>query len=145
MILETTYKNKDTKKRINDTVGRPFSFMDSLKMRGIGSKRMIIDQVSPNLDVYLNTVADVNYGNIELRPNGILIAIIKGLRNFTWVIPYYQFNFYKTNGVSIHAQGRFVHFKKNKTLQENKAFFDKLIRLKIEYDEKYPHIDSIDL
>lgn len=145
MILETTYKSKNNKELIDDLIGSSFSLMDILKLRGIGSKRMVIDEVSPNLQGYLNTVTDVNYGNIELRPNGVLIAINKGLKNFIWVIPYYQFNFYKTNGVSIHAQGRFVHFKNNRTLKENKAFFDKMIKFKVEYDQRYPHIDTIDL
>lgn len=143
MILETTYANKNNKKLINDLVGKPFSFLESLKLKGIGSKRMIIDDVSPNLKSYLNLVSDINYGSIELRPNGILIAINKGLKNYTWVIPYYQFYLYKTNGISIHAQGRFIHFKNNRTHKENSAFFDKLMRLKVDYDHRFPHVDSI--
>ena len=143
MILETTYSSKENKKIINDLVGKPFSFFEAVKMKGIGSKRMIIDDVSPNLRKYLNTVSDLSYGSIELRPRGILLAINKGLRNFTWVIPYYHFYMYKTNGVSIHAQGKFVHFKNNRTHKENKPFFSKLTRLKAEYDERFPHIDMI--
>jgi len=143
MLLETTYRNKKNKKLINDMVGKPFSLLSSFKLNGIGSKRMIIEDVSPSLKKYLNTVSDINYGSIELRPIGILIAINKGLQNFTWVIPYYQFYLYKTNGISIHAQGKFVHFKNNRTHQENTSFFKKLIRLKTEYDQRFPHIDSI--
>ncbi len=86
---------------------------------------------------YLNTVSDVNYANIELRPIGILILINKGLKNYTWVIPYYQLVIYKTNGSSIHAQGRFIHFRNNKTFKENKSFFDKLLDLKIQYESQY--------
>ncbi|GAA4272452.1 hypothetical protein U6A24_10105 [Aquimarina gracilis] len=143
MILETTYSSKENKKIINDLVGKPFSFVKAFKMNGIGSKRMIIDDVSPNLRKYLNTVSDLSYGSIELRPKGILLAINKGLRNFTWIIPYYQFYMYKTNGVSIHAQGKFVHFKNNRTHKENKSFFLKLSKLKVEYDERFPHIDTL--
>ncbi len=143
MVLETTYASKSNKEIINDLVGKPFSFLQSLKLNGIGSKRMVIDEVSPNLRPYLNVISDINYGSIELRPNGILIAINKGLRNFTWIIPYYQFYIYKTNGVSIHAQGRFVHFKNNITHKENSTFFEKLIRLKVDYDLRFPHVDSI--
>ena len=74
---------------------------------------MIIDEVSPNMKFMLNTIADLNYGSIELRPNGILLRITQGLKNFTWIIPYYQLVIYKVNGSSIHAQGRFVHFRDN--------------------------------
>ncbi|TSE04671.1 MULTISPECIES: hypothetical protein [Aquimarina] len=143
MVLETTYTNKDTRKTINNLIGKPFSFLQRLKLNGIGSKRMIIQEVSPNLKSYLNTVSDLNYGNIELRPNGILIGINKGLKNYTWVIPYYQFYLYKTNGISIHAQGRFIHFKNNRTHKENASFFEKLIHLKADYDLRFPHVDSI--
>ena len=135
--METTHANKDQDELINDLVGKPFTFLQSLRMKGIGSKRMIIDDVSPNMKSYLNTVSDVNYANIELRPIGILIRINKVLKNYTWVIPYYQLVIYKTNGSSIHAQGRFIHFRNNKTFKENKSFFDKLLDLKIKYESQY--------
>lgn len=143
MILETTYANKGNKKIINDLIGKPFSLLQRLKLNGIGSKRMIIGEVSPNLKTYLNTVSDINYGSIELRPNGILIAINKGLKNYVWVVPYYQFYLYKTEVVSIHAQGRFISFKNNRTFKENTSFFDKLTQLKVDYDLRFPHVDSI--
>ena len=92
---------------------------------------------------YLNKVADVNYANIALRPKGFLILINKGLKNYTWVIPYYQCYLYMTTGISIHAQGRFIHFKNNRTYQENKAFLEKLSFLKLEYELIHPHIDTI--
>lgn len=137
MVLNTTHTNKENKELLNALVGKAYSFLQSLKLKGVGSKRMVIDNVSPNLKHLLNTVSDVNYTNIELRPKGILIHITKGLQNFTWAIPYYQLVIYKADGSSIHAQGRFVHFKNNKMLKENKLFFDKLLNEKIKFDEQY--------
>ena len=137
MILNSTYKNKDDKNLIEDLVGKPFSFFEAFKIGGVGSKRMIIEQVSPNLSIYLNKVSDVNYANIELRTGGILIYINKGLKNFNWVIPYYQLVIYKTNGASIHAQGCFIHFRNDKTFKENRSFFNKMLSEKIKYDEQY--------
>ncbi len=137
MLVETTYDNKENKELINDLVGKPFSLLQSIKMNGIGSKRMIVDDVSPNMNSVINAVSDINYANIELRPKGILILINKGLKNFTWIIPYYQLVMYKVNGSSIHAQGRFIHFKNNKTFKENKSFFNKLMDQKIKYDMQY--------
>ena len=98
---------------------------------------MFIDDVSPNLKQYLNTISDVNYANIELRSAGIIIYINKGLENFTWAIPSYQLVIYKTNGASIHAQGKFIHFKNSKTFKENKSFFDKMLDEKVKYDIQY--------
>ena len=137
MVINTTHKNKENDQIIEDLVGKNFSLMQKLKMKGVGSKRMIIEKVSPNLNSLLNIVADINYANIELRPNGILVLINRGLKNFTWVIPYYHLVIYKTNGASIHAQGRFINFKNNKTFKENKSFFDKMLNEKVKYDKTY--------
>lgn len=137
MVLNTTHTNKENKELLNALVGKAYSFLQSLKLKGVGSKRMVIDNVSPNLNHLLNTVSDINYTNIELRPKGILIHITKGLQNFTWAIPYYQLVIYKADGSSIHGQGRFIHFKNNKMLKENKLFFDKLLNEKIKFDEQY--------
>ncbi|WP_298895423.1 hypothetical protein [uncultured Psychroserpens sp.] len=137
MILDSTHSNKEHKKIIVDLIGKPFSFFEALKMKGIGSKRMIIEDVSPNMTQYLNKVSDINYANIEMRSHGILIYINKGLKNFTWIIPYYQLVIYKTNGTSIHAQGKYIHFRNSKTFKENKQFFDKLLQAKVKYDEQF--------
>lgn len=137
MLFNTTHTNEEEKELINDCVGHPFSFVKSLKMGGTGSKRMIIDEVSQNLNNLVNKVSDLNYGNIELRPYGILVRINKGLENFAWAIPYRQLVIYKTYGLSIHAQGKFIRFRNNRTFKENKRFFKKMIKLKIEDQDKY--------
>ena len=122
---------------IADLVGGSFSLVQKLKMKGIGSRRMIIDEVSPNMQTIMNRVSDINYANIELRPKGVLVMINQGLKNFTWIIPYYQLVIYKVNGSSLHAQGRFIHFRNSKTFKENKKFFDKLLDEKVKYDMQY--------
>jgi len=137
MIFNTTLKNKDAIATMNDLLGEPYSFMKAIKLGGVGSKRMIIDAVSPGFLKLINAVSDINYGNIELREKGIVIHINKGLKNFSWAIPYYQLHTYKTEGFSIHAQGNFVRFKSNKLLKENKNFIDKIINCKIENNKQY--------
>ena len=143
MIFNTTYKNRDAKATINDLVGKPYSLIESIRKKGVGSKRMIVEDVSPGFKKILNTVSDINYGNIEIRDKGILVHITKGLKNFTWAIPYYQLHLYKTSGFSIHAQGNFVRFKNNLLLKENKKFIDKLVDMKIENNREYMFYDSI--
>ena len=143
MLLDTTHYNPQHKQIIDDLVGRPYTFFQKLKLGGIGSKRMIIDKVSPNMQNVMNTVSDINYGNIELRPNGILVMVTKGLKSYTWAIPYYHLVIYKINGSSIHAQGKFVHFRANKTFNENKKFFGKLYDQKVKYDMQYKMPDAL--
>lgn len=137
MIIDTTHHNKDHKKTFENFVGKPYSFWDSFKRGGVGSKRMIVKQLSPNLSYIINIISDLNYANIELRKKGILIRINKGLKNFTWAIPFYQLVFYKTDFTSIHAQGRFIRFENSKTFKENKKFFENLLAEKIKFDKQY--------
>jgi hypothetical protein len=137
MILNTTHHNPEDKQIISDLVGESFTLVQKFKLKGIGSKRMIIREFSPNMKAMTNKVADINYANIELRPKGILVRINQGLKNFTWIIPFYHLVLYKTNGLSIHAQGKFIHFKNNMTLKENKKFFDKVLDQKVKYDMEY--------
>jgi hypothetical protein len=137
LILDTTYKAKENKRIINDLIGKPYNIIESIKLKGIGSKRMIIEDVSPNLYQYLNSTATLNYANIEIRSAGIIIYINKGLKNYSWIIPFYHLVIYKTNGLSIHAQGNYIHFKNNITFKENKSFFNKLLNEKVKHDLKY--------
>ena len=137
MVLDTTYYNKEHKKSIDNFVGEPYTFFEALKRGGIGSKRMIVENVSPNLKNVLNTVSDINYANIEMRKKGILIHITKGHQNFSWAIPFYHLVIYKTNGMSLHAQGKFIHFKNSRNFEDNKSFFNNLLSEKILFEERY--------
>lgn len=137
MVLDTTHYNKEHKLLIDEFVGQSYSLWEAFKRGGVGSKRMIVDQLSPNLSYISNSISDINYANIELRKKGVLIHITKGLKNFTWAIPFYQLVFYKTNFTSIHAQGKFIHFKNSKTFKENKTFFKNLMQEKIDFDQQY--------
>ncbi|MCA0930911.1 hypothetical protein LCM02_00520 [Lutimonas saemankumensis] len=131
MILNTTYTNKDHDATINEMVGKPFGLWDKIKMSGTGSGRMIITDVSPRLERALLNGPDINYANIELRPKGILVRITRRLDNFTWIIPYYQLYTYLTNGLSIHGQGEFLHFRNDRFLKNNKDFIKKMLNLKV--------------
>jgi len=144
MLFNTTHTNKETAKNIDKIVGTSYTFMQRVRLKGVGSKRMIIEEVSPNLRKVINNISDINYGSIELRTQGILVHITKGQSNFSWAIPFYQLVIYKTNGSSIHAQGKYIHFKNNITFKENRRFFDKLINEKIKFDEqfKFQNLDS---
>ena len=137
MILNTTYTNKDNDATIDNLVGKPYSFFTKLRMKGIGSGRMIIDKVSPKLQRALLNGPDLNYANIELRPKGILVRITRRLDNFTWIIPYYQLYTYMTNGLSIHGQGEFLHFRNDRFYKNNKEFIRKMLNLKVIFTKDY--------
>ena len=141
MILETSHNNKDISLLINDLVGKPFSFIKTIKLKGTVSKRMIIEESSANMKDYLNSTFDATYANIELRPLGILVRIIKGFSNFTWVIPYYQLVMYKGDYSSLYAQGRFIRFRKDEAFKSSKSFLHKLLKYKARYESKYDFLN----
>ncbi|QHI35714.1 hypothetical protein IMCC3317_10610 [Kordia antarctica] len=130
MIVNTTYTDKEASRLIDTHLGEQFTILQRIKLKGIGSKRMIISNVSPKMKSYLNTVDDLNYGSIELRPKGILIHIHKKLNSFSWIVPYYRLHIYTSAYFSIHANGNFIQFNKNKLFKENKAFIEKMIAQK---------------
>ena len=141
MILETSHNNKDISLLINDLVGKPFSFIKTIKLKGTVSKRMIIEESSANMTDYLNSTFDATYASVELRPLGILVRIIKGFSNFTWVIPYYQLVMYKGDYSSLYAQGRFIRFRKDEAFKSSKSFLHKLLVYKARYESKYDFLN----
>lgn len=137
MIFSSTYHDDDIINSIDNIVGQPFSWLKRFKLGGVGSKRMIIKTCSPKFSFIQNKTADINYGNIELRPKGVIVYINKGLETFAWPIPYYKLVVYKTEGLSVHANGSFIKFRPNKTFKENKSFINKLLDQKINFQTNF--------
>ena len=130
MIYNRTYFDKDEAKEINNILGNSFSFLQTLKFRGIGSSRFIIDSVSKKLSHTINEVSDINYCSIELRPNGILVNITQQINLFSWVIPYYKLVIFNSNTFSIHANGSYIKMVKDKNYLNNKKFIAKMLKLR---------------
>jgi hypothetical protein len=129
MIYENTYRNETITQQINDLVGKPYSFLKSIQMGGTGSQRMMIDEVSNHFK-NMTHPTEINYGSLEIRPNGIIFHISKGLQRFVWVIPYYKLVIFKSITLSIHADGKFIKIKKTQFSKKNNSFITKIIDLK---------------
>lgn len=141
MIYNTTYHNEDYLQQSKEVVGKAFRLLERLKMGGIGSGRLMIAEISPKLKLGKLEFSEIDYGNIELRPQGIIVHYTSKLERFSWVIPYFRLNIYNAQTYSIHANGSFIKFEKNKNYKENKKFLEKMADRKIEvlglgyYDE----------
>ena len=133
MIFNTTYNNEDFKIHSKELLGKPFSFLERLKMNGNGSGRFMIYELSEKLYPKQKQFSELNYGNLELRPNGILVHFTNRLERYSWCIPYYKLVVYNASYFSIHAEGNFIKFLKNKNYTENKKFIDKMIDYKNEF------------
>mgnify|MGYP006302395501 CR=1 FL=1 len=133
MIFNTTHNNKDYDIACADMVGKPFNLIQRIKKGGIGSGRLMIYKISPKLHLGSLKFSEIDYGNIELRPKGIIVHYTNKLERFSWIIPYYRLVVYNAQSFSIHANGNFIQFHKNRNYKENKKFLDKLIPLKCDY------------
>ena len=132
MICNRTYFDKEDEKKINEILGDSFSFLQTLKLRGVGSSRFIVHSVSESLSHTINKVSDINYCSIELRPSGIIVNITQQLNLFSWLIPYYKLVIFNSDTFSIHADGSNIKIVKDKNYLNNKNFISKMIKLTTE-------------
>ena len=133
MLFNTSHKNKAYTAKSIELVGKAFSLLEKIKRGGVGSSRLIIKELSTKLQpIHLQTIDD-NFANIELRPNGIIIHFTNRLDRYSWIIPYYRLVVYRTKTFSIHANGHFIKFNKDKNYLANKKFITKMMDSKIEF------------
>lgn len=138
MLFDTSVKDKEVKKEMNDAVGRPFHVIDMF-FRGvgtIGSSRMEVVEHSKLFDKVMRQRKQAVFANIALRPKGIVVVIFIRTSNYSWVIPFRHLSIFKTNLLVIHGQGEFLKLKI--TGDQNKALIEKILKIKNEAsDEGY--------
>ena len=132
-LYNITYKNKETEKEINAEMGKPFGLIEKLKLGGIGSRRMIIENFSEDIKNLKLKVSGIQYANIELRPNGIIVHINQGIYTHAWTIPYFRLSVFNGDFFTIHGGGSHIRFNKEKSWKENKEFLQKIVKLKSEF------------
>lgn len=130
MVFKTTYHNEEFQELSNELLGKRFSLIQKIKMNGVGSGRFIIHELSEKLRPQQIQFSELNYANIELRPNGIIVHFTNRLERFAWVIPYYKLAIFSDTFFSIHADGHFIKLLKNKNFEENKRFIHKMLNHK---------------
>ena len=133
-IYNISYKDKETNKLINEEMGNAYSLIKKLQLGGIGSRRLIIEYFSENMNHLKLKVSGLQYGNIEIRPKGIILHINQGVYTYAWTIPFFRLSIYNGDFFTIHGNGNYIQFNKEKSWKENRNFLQKLIRLKSEYN-----------
>ena len=132
-LYNITYKNKEIENEINAEMGKPFGLIEKLKLGGIGSRRMIIENFSEDIKNLALKVSGIQYANIELRPNGIIVHINQGIYTHAWTIPYFRLSVFNGDFFTIHGGGSHIQFNKEKSWKENKEFLQKIVKLKSEF------------
>ena len=125
MLFNTTYVDNAITREINTLLGKPYSFLRAIQLKGTGSHRMMIEEVSPHFRNVLNANSDINYANIELRPKGVIVHFKKFTEHFSWIIPFYSLSIIQSNSINIHSKGSFIklHLRSKNTI----PFIQKII------------------
>ena len=140
MIYNTTQTNEDYDVALKAYLGKGYSLINKIKMNGIGSQRMMIAELSPKLKPKKIQFSEIDYGNIELRPKGILVHFTNRLDRYSWIIPYHKLIIFNSQFFSIHADGSYIRFLKNRNYIDNRKFISKMIDVK----NKYLNLDYYD-
>ncbi|MDG2279106.1 MAG: hypothetical protein P8L42_00575, partial [Flavicella sp.] len=101
MVFDTTYRNDEYDEQSDRLLGESFRFLEKIRMGGVGSARFVVASLSPKLDLGKLKFSETDYGNIELRPKGIIVHYSRKLERFSWIIPYYKLVIYSANCFSI--------------------------------------------
>ena len=110
MLRNVSYKNDKQEKEINELVGQPFSLLERLKQKGIGSGKLIIIKANKEIESLLVLDQNINQCNIERRPKGIIIYFRVLLETYALIIPYYKLVIFKVDKLdyTIHIDHRFL-------------------------------------
>ena len=137
MIYNLSYNNKDTRRKVDELLGKPFSLRERLRMGGIGSPHMEMAQASVQIDNLLKLDNNRNICNIEMRPNGIILGFRSLLEAYGLIIPYYKLVLFKGEAdiYSIHMDTYRVGIKVRQQDKSIHKFMKKLMNAKAAYDE----------
>jgi hypothetical protein len=134
MIRNITYNNPEVKAEIDRLVGPAFGMWTRFKMKGIGSKRMLIHEASPSIDHWLNMQNTARYCYIELRPNGIIVHFRSILETFGWVVPYHHLSIFRNgNTFHLHGAGEVMKIGGINAFEPDFNFFKKLLDLQTDW------------
>ena len=130
MLVNTSYRNPEIEKKVDNEVGKPFSIKERLILGGVGSPPLEIQSASTSIYNLLSLDNGRNRCNLELRPNGVLLRFRARLDTYTLVIPFYKLVLYKGDFAqySIYRDNHFVKVKADtKAIQK---FFTKILDAK---------------
>lgn len=141
MLFDTSINDKETKRKINQLVGKPFNLIDMFRMGTIGSSRMEIVEHSRLFVNVMSWKKQRVFANIGMRPQGIVVIINVRLSNYTWVIPYHYLSLFKTDLLVIHGQGEYLKLKIHS--DQNKKLIAKILHEKNQLETSQNYFGGI--
>lgn len=140
MIYNSTYNDIEKEIETNNLVGKKYNLIKSIRLGGIGSKRLIVEDLGVNFKKLIQQKTDLIYSNVELRDKGIIVYVVDGQKRFTWVIPFYKLVIYKSPTFSIHSDGNFIRYSNKLNHKQNLLFFKKIIDHKYNFNKQNNYI-----
>ena len=137
MIIDSTYMDGETKRKVDVLVGKAFGLRKRLSGEPIGSHKMLIDSHSVGFQRIIEKATGLVYSNIELRPLGIILHFNVKNTRYSWIVPYRKMTVYNTEIFSIHADGQYLKFHKGDMWQLNKKFLTNMMNRRVEYTERF--------
>ena len=140
MIYNSTYNDIEKEIETNNLVGKKYNLIKSIRLGGIGSKRLIVEDLGVNFKKLIQQKTDLIYSNVELRDKGIIVYVVDGQKRFTWVIPFYKLVIYKSPTFSIHSDGNFIRYSNKLNHKQNLLFFKKILDHKYIFNKQNNYI-----
>ena len=137
MLRDLSYKDLKIEKEINNLIGKEFDFIEKIKRRGIGSKKLLIKKADNKIYDLLSKSYNLNDCNIEIRVKGIMIYFKSKLSTFGLAIPFYKLVVFKIDSdhYTINYDEFFLKIRiKNKS---DHKFFKKISEQKANYLDSF--------
>ena len=137
MLFNISYKDLKVERKINELVGKPYSLLERITKKGIGSPKLFITRCSKEIYDLLHVNESVKFCNIEMRPNGIIIGFQSRLEVYALVIPYYKLVLFKPgNTVTFHIDEHYISVDQSKYNSNCKEF---LVKIETAKRDKTPY------
>ena len=137
MIYNISYKDNKQVELINNSVGKPYSLIDKIKLGGVGSPKYYIKSSDKKIDSLLILDNNDNTCNIEMRPKGIIIRFRSLLETYALIIPYFKLSIFKPTGdtYSIHSgENKIIIITKTENIRK---FIKRVLEQKAKFSKGY--------
>ncbi|MGY8946074.1 MAG: hypothetical protein ACKVJS_03350 [Flavobacteriales bacterium] len=131
MLRNISYNDSKISKEIEMLVGKQFTILERIKMKGIGSSNLLIQFSNEKIENLLNLDKNLNKCNTGIRPKGLIIRFKVLLETYALIIPFYKLKIFKgkSNQYSLYKD-EYVIKLKVKGLDDH-DFFKKISKFRI--------------
>jgi len=134
MLFNISYSSKKTEGEINALMGDPFSFIQRIKMGGVGTSKLQIVEASQNIADLIQDRSASYYCYLELRPKGLMVGFQSHLRSFVLCIPFYELSIYYNGGLlSIYGKSGSFKLEAPFNSRVDKKYLSKVLSMKAEF------------